>query len=268
VTLSASNFRTFDLMVDTILPGVPGDGPAWTTPGMDLGLAAGLLAVYEALPHNRNRKDLKLFLGLLDSVAGGVVLFGRPQKFTSLDPERRAAALLAMEDNRVELVRNGIRALKTLVGLLWVTTDDPSRPPPAWAAISYPGPDGVPPPVPKAIDVETFDRDADAVCDVVVVGSGAGGGTAAAILSSAGLRVIVLERGGYRNESDFTHLESDAYASTTDALNHCVLAGKQDALAPNLDFLVPVNRGRYSRRERATLICGSLAPPGTNRVSG
>ncbi len=213
MTLSASNLRTFDLMVDTILPGVPGDGPAWTTPGMDLGLAAGLPAVYEALPHDRNRKDLKLFLGLLDSAAGGVLLFGRPQKFTSLDPERRAAALLTMEGNRVELMRNGIRALKTLVGLLWVTTDDPSQPPLAWAAISYPGPDGVPPRVPKAIDVETIDRDTIVDCDVVVVGSGAGGATAAAILSAAGLRVVVLERGGYRNESDFTHLESDAYAS-------------------------------------------------------
>lgn len=213
VALSADNLRTFDVMVDTLLPGVPGDGPAWNTPGADLGLAAGLPRVYESLPHDRDRHDLKLFLGLLHSSAGGVVLFGRPQKFTGLAPERRAGALLAMEGSRVEVVRKGIRALKTLAAFLWVTTDDPGRPPLAWEAMSYPGPDGPPSPVPKPIMTEVIARDTTIECDVAVVGSGAGGGTVAAVLSSAGLRVAVLERGGYRNESDFTHLESDAVDS-------------------------------------------------------
>jgi choline dehydrogenase-like flavoprotein len=213
MSLSAQNLRTFDLMVDTILPAVPGGGPAWTTAGADLGLAAGLPPVSEALPHERNRKDLKLFLDLLDSRAGGLLLFGRPHEFSSLGPEQRAAALLTMEGSRLGVVRKGIRALKTLVGLLWVTTDDPSRPPLAWAAMSYPGPDGPPPSLPKPIATESIDQDATIDCDVVIIGSGAGGGTAAAVLSAAGLRVALLERGGYRNESDFTHLESEAYSA-------------------------------------------------------
>jgi choline dehydrogenase-like flavoprotein len=57
------------------------------------------------------------------------------------------------------------------------------------------------------------DRDKTIECDVAVIGSGAGGGIAAGILAAAGLDVTVLERGGYHNESDFTHLESDAYSS-------------------------------------------------------
>ena len=40
-----------------------------------------------------------------------------------------------------------------------------------------------------------------------IVGSGAGGSVVAATLQAAGLSVIVLERGGYRNESDFRQLE-------------------------------------------------------------
>ena len=145
MSLSPANGRAFDLLVDTILPAVPGDGAAWTTPGADLRLSAGLPGVYEALPHDRDRKDLALFLGLLDSAAGGLVLFGRAAKFTNLPPDQRAAALLAMEGNRVEIVRKGVRALKTLAAFLWVTTDDPARPPAAWAAMGYPGPDGPPP---------------------------------------------------------------------------------------------------------------------------
>ena len=213
MTLSPANLRTFDLMVDTILPAVPGDGPAWTTPGADLRLSAELPRVYGVLPHERDRKDLRLFLGLLDSAAGGMVLFGRAVKFTSLAPDQRAAALLAMQGNRLEIVRKGVRALKTLAAFLWVTTDDPGRPPEAWVAMGYPGPDGPALATPKTIATEVVDRDTTIECDVVVVGSGAGGAIAAAVLGGAGLDVTVLELGGYRNESDFTHLESDAYGS-------------------------------------------------------
>jgi choline dehydrogenase-like flavoprotein len=47
-------------------------------------------------------------------------------------------------------------------------------------------------------------------CDVVVIGTGAGGGTAAEILAQAGLRVVMLEEGAYRTAKDFTLREADA----------------------------------------------------------
>jgi choline dehydrogenase-like flavoprotein len=49
--------------------------------------------------------------------------------------------------------------------------------------------------------------------DVVIVGTGAGGGTAAEILANAGLTVLMLEEGGLHSSTDFRMHESDAYPS-------------------------------------------------------
>ncbi len=211
MSINSKDRSTFDTLVDTLLPAVEGDGPAWTTPGSDLQLSNRLDTIYERLPNDQSRKDVKLFLRLLRTSAGGVLLFGKPKAFTSLPPEDRAAAVLAMESHRLTLIRNGIGALKTLAAFLWVSTEDVQTQPQAWAAMGYPGPDGPPPNVPKTIQTLTITSDTDLSCDVVVVGSGAGGGTAAGVLAAAGHDVIVLEAGGYANESDFNHLEASAY---------------------------------------------------------
>jgi len=82
---------------------------------------------------------------------------------------------------------------------------------PLWAGMGYPGPAQQPPQTPKTLSVITPSADTTLDADVVIVGSGSGGGVAAAVLAAAGKRVIVLEAGGYRNESDFVQLEPVAY---------------------------------------------------------
>jgi choline dehydrogenase-like flavoprotein len=209
--LNQRDLYAFNTVVDTILPAVPGDGEAWTTPGEDLGLASRLPDIFARLPHDQDRRELKLFLGMLNSAPGGLVLYGRPKAFTRLTADRRAEALRRMSMHPAGLIRKGAIALKTLSAFLFMATEDPAVMLPAWRAIGYPGPDGPPPQVRKPIQTiaVTFDTTLD--CDVVVVGSGAGGAVAAAVLADAGLDVVILEQGGYHNESDFTHLEADAY---------------------------------------------------------
>ncbi len=48
-------------------------------------------------------------------------------------------------------------------------------------------------------------------CDVVVVGTGAGGGITAELLARAGFKVVMLEEGPLKTSRDFNQLESEAY---------------------------------------------------------
>jgi choline dehydrogenase-like flavoprotein len=63
----------------------------------------------------------------------------------------------------------------------------------------------------KVIDASTLTEDHNFEADVAIVGTGAGGGTAAEILCDAGLAVVMIEEGPLATSSDFRMRESDAY---------------------------------------------------------
>jgi choline dehydrogenase-like flavoprotein len=63
----------------------------------------------------------------------------------------------------------------------------------------------------KHIDASTLQTDLTLAADVLIIGSGAGGGVAAELLSDAGLKVILVEEGPLMTTSDFHMREADAY---------------------------------------------------------
>lgn len=63
----------------------------------------------------------------------------------------------------------------------------------------------------KHLDAATLTTDQHFETDVVIVGTGAGGGMAAEILTQAGLSVIMLEHGALQSSSDFRQQERWAY---------------------------------------------------------
>jgi choline dehydrogenase-like flavoprotein len=110
----------------------------------------------------------------------------------------------------------GLSAFKGLTLMLFYGIPDPhSGINPNWEAIGYPGPRAEPPApedAPKTINVtRPSAADLTLTCEVVVVGSGSGGGVIAGELAKAGKDVVVLEAGGYYNEADFNQLELWAY---------------------------------------------------------
>lgn len=65
----------------------------------------------------------------------------------------------------------------------------------------------------KTYNGAALDQDLTLEADVAIIGSGAGGGTTAEILSAAGYKVLLIEEGPLKTSSDFKMLEDQAYAS-------------------------------------------------------
>jgi choline dehydrogenase-like flavoprotein len=145
----------------------------------------------------------------------------------------RAGVLKIFADSPVTKLRTGFAALKRLSLYLAYAESEPGNENPLWAYADYNGPrndyaDAHDPALPLAIA-----RPGERVeADVVVIGSGAGGGVAAAAFARAGKRVVVLEAGGAYDAQSFTQRElsmSDLYLdagqTSSQDLGVAILAG-------------------------------------------
>ena len=178
----------------------------------DLGVADAFLAVAEANLRVADRRQLEVLLSLWDTPVTTLIGGGGFRRFRDLAQEDRERVLLSWCDSRLPQRRAAFQGLrKALTTLSYILPAEDGRNP-AWDAIGYPGPRGraVDAP-PKEIEPFPVDRDVTLDCDVCVVGSGAGGGTAAGVLADAGLDVVVLEAGDYLDDADFDGAELDGY---------------------------------------------------------
>lgn len=177
-------------------------------------------------------RQLKLVLWVFESRLGNLLLTGRPVAFRDRSPAERERVLLAWAGSRVPLRRSAYQAFRKLLTFLaYADPGPPGVPNPLHAAIGY-VPDR--PPVTthlaalRPLDVHgpagpagAADDPLTLAADVVVVGSGAGGGVIAAELTKAGRSVIVVEAGPYLDEAHLPTDEMDAFSRLY--LNHGLL---------------------------------------------
>lgn len=125
-----------------------------------------------------------------------------PRRFSRMSVERRAAHLERLEGSRIGAFRDLFLLLKTLAGVGYTRDARVQAALGVTAGCAREG--GQPYDAPR-LDPEAMRAPADVErCDVVIAGSGAGGASAARVLSEAGLSVIVVEEGGYHDASTYS----------------------------------------------------------------
>ena len=235
--LTDSEREVLRSVCNTLFPSLP-DGPDFhRRSASDMGVD-GLLA--DAVEHSLqpgNARDFRRVLSALDSPLYNLALSGRPARFSKMSPEGRESYLLAWRDSRIGLKRTAFQALKRLTLFLAYASAGADGINPSWGAIGYPGPQAaqaVPTPESLRLAPLSIDEDTKMNCDVVVVGSGAGGSVIAEELASAGYGVVVLEQGPYETSESFKQNEmrmmqklfQQSGTAATKDLSFVLLAGR------------------------------------------
>lgn len=212
--LTAAERRTLDAICAALIAATPapdGGDPdgyyARTASELDV---ARQMAETLGQESPESRAQFKQLLGMLGSSTGGMLLAGRAKGLADLSLEQRQNALRRMSLSPLPLLRQGFAVLKRLALFIYYAAPAENGLNPNWSTIGYtPAP---PPPTPeeapRRIHPLAIERDTELTADAVVVGSGAGGGVIAARLAAAGKDVIIVEKGGYYSESDFTGSEA------------------------------------------------------------
>jgi long-chain-alcohol oxidase len=203
MNLSLRQQRALQSICDTFAP-PSADWPS----ASELGIPAAIAKALDLNPRPGERAQFLQLLDLWDSHLHGLLTVGRWASFSSLSLETRIRVLLSWADSGLGRRRGAFQALRKAIGFLYVmlpgTGDAPS---PVWKKFGYPGPLGPQKSKPRPLRPLTPVVDTELSCDACIVGSGAGGSVAAAVLCAAGKDVIVLEAGGYYDDSDFDGAE-------------------------------------------------------------
>ena len=176
--------------------------------------------------------ELRQLLGALELGVIGLVLARTPHGASRMSVEQRERLLLTLANSPVPQLRSGFQALKRLTNFLSYSVTDAAGDNVTWKPIGY-RPSSLPTPRLAALRVRPISAQTTLDCDVCVVGSGAGGGVAAADLAARGMRVIVLEAGPPDQAADFSQRELegtqrlflDAGLTSTRDLSLSILAG-------------------------------------------
>lgn len=184
---------TLSAICDTFVPGRDGLPSASA-----LGVPAIIRSELAALGRPSLTGQLDLLLRLMENPLANLALVGRPVRFSALDAARRERYLKVLGASALPLKRVAFQDLKRLA-LLYTYAIAGS---PYWKVVDYHDP-VLDPASPSRLNAREPKAGEVLDADVCVIGSGAGGGVAAAILAAAGKRVVVLERATLVTEEGF-----------------------------------------------------------------
>ena len=203
MNLTSRQQRALQSICDTFAP-PSADWPS----ASEVGIPAAIRTALDLNPRPGERAQFLELLSLWDSHLHSLLTVGRWASFSSLPLETRIRVLLSWADSGLGRRRGAFQALRKAIGFLYVMLPRADGAPSAvWKNFGYPGPLGPQPSKPRPLRPLVPGVDTELSADICIVGSGAGGSVAAAVLAAAGKDVIVLEAGGYYDDGDFDGAE-------------------------------------------------------------
>ncbi len=204
VRLSDDQRKTLDAVYASLIPHAQFDG------GGRPAVLTRIERLIGTIEDPRDRQRLRLLLSVLGSRAANLLMSARPRALANMNLADRERALDAWAHSSLPIRRAGFQALKRLINVAHYCWPDADGSHPSWRATGYPGP--LPPPDgPGVTPLPTthIDRTTELDADIVIVGSGAGGGVAAGVLAGAGKNIVVLEKGDSVDTRRMTQIEGE-----------------------------------------------------------
>src|SRR5450432_11764 len=205
-TFSRREMLILTALCDTLVPTLdvtPDPAGLFARKASDIGVPEQAAASISAITTPLAFRATRLALHLLDTPLVNAVFGGPNESFLAMNLDQRTTLLRSWAESDLFVRRTVFAAFKRVTLAFFYSLVDAQGDNPSWPAIGYPGPLPAVLPAEKPIKPLALSGDTTLYTDVVVVGSGAGGGVVAGELSAAGLDVIVLEKGGYYAEQDF-----------------------------------------------------------------
>lgn len=210
-SLTARQTEIIRALADTLIPTIQGTErhpqDFWERKGSEVIEATDIAEALAGLSPAVQQEFMQL-LQLMDSPLLGLMWNGPWKGFLNLTPGQRTRMLEQWTNSKIGLARKGMASLKKIFTFLYYTKPLPHRNP-NWQALGYPGPlDESAPPSREKLPLYHPKED-HITCEVLVIGSGAGGGVVAGELAAAGKDVLVVEKGPYLDRPEYNQLEAE-----------------------------------------------------------
>ena len=155
-----------------------------------------------------DQAQFRQMLFLLSSPLLGLTWFGPLKPADKLSPAQRETLLRRWAASPLPQLRNAFNVLRKLTTLLYFGDIPPgSLENQNWEKIGYQQVNQLVRPDPTPLPLLKLGKETTLECEVLVIGSGAGGSIVAAELAAAGHDVLIVEKSGYAQTHEFTQQE-------------------------------------------------------------
>ena len=249
-------------LVDTLLPAAPClEGGTPFPSATSVGIGDAISRIVADLAED-DRRGFARLLRTVDSPGMNLLLSGSPVRFSRLDPSRRERYLLGLARSRLAVKRQAFQAIKRLAMAEYFSGPLRGAANPIWGLLHYEPPGPVSPSNDpwSILQPVTVDSPVETSADVVIVGSGAGGGVIADYVTRAGYSAIILEAGDWVAPPAYPRVEREARNSlffyhglaTTNDGAIGILAGETVGGGTSINWMTCLDPLTEARREWAT----------------